>query len=102
MVRENYVGDQTRENRIKQVHEDLKNTMIDTSLKNMQRKAAAKGIELTAQQIEGIKQKINQDWIALSQKDTQLNQDQQKIEIEKFSREIQANYPSLWKVVPMS
>ena len=49
-------------------------------------------------EIKQISENIAQKWMEISQNWVNLNQGQQKIEIQKFQEEIKAEYPSLWNV----
>lgn len=75
-----------KETQLKAVGQELENALTEskTRLTDMERQAIITGIV--------------QKWTELSQRATGLNQDQQKIEIEKFKSEMANKYPSVMNV----
>lgn len=88
---EAYISDKTLNDKVKIIKQEA----IGAVIRNEATKA---GIELTKEQISNLKQSIRIAWENNMQGYTRLDQEQQKIAIEKLYKETIANQPSLNQV----
>lgn len=73
----------------------IKQAAIGAMLENQAKKT---GMALDRAKIDEISNSIRQKWETVAQGWSGLDQNQQRVEIEKFGKEMQANYPGVWNV----
>jgi hypothetical protein len=88
LVNEGKISEAEANNRDTQLKVEIGNKVVDTLLKEAQTKNVD---QKTIESIESIKQR----WTEISQGFTRLDQEQQKIEIEKFKADFNAQYPAV-------
>lgn len=65
----------------------------------LRNKAITKGLELSDAQMNKMSQDIAQGWTKLGLDKRGLDQNDERIKIERYNKEMQAKYPSMWNVV---
>ena len=88
---QNYVSKSTREAQIVKI----KNEAIGTGLQNILTKAQ---IGKTIEETKAIGEEVKQKWTQISQGWIGLNQGERKLQIEKFVKEMEMQYPNHWNV----
>ena len=91
-LNETYVSNQTKELKVNMFRTELIGKYLANELTKAQTAGVLKGVEVDTQKIQSMKTEIVQQW-------ENLRQGKQKVDVEQFSKEMQAKYPSMWNVV---
>lgn len=92
LVNEGKISKIEAEQREKKLKTEINNVAWDTLLKKAQRN------NVNQQTIESI-ERVKQKWEELNLKSKELEQGQQRINIDKFKAELQSEYPGLWNTL---
>lgn len=83
---------ETQNSKIALIKQEAVNAVLESALIKANTSESYSKIEVNKAQVSKIANEIVQKW-------TELNQGQQKVDIQKFSEEIKANYQPLWNTI---